>query len=143
MTHNNTVNREPLIRRSAYWMTMLLIIALLAPVYAADFQAGVKAGLEAFERGDFVSAVRQFHLLAEQGLAEAQYNLGVAYIEGKGVPKNDVKAYAWLNVAAAQDYTSAVEARDIVAQRVTSEARDRAQRLAQEYWEAYVLPFRD
>ena len=65
------------------------------------------------------------------------------YANGRGAPRDNVQAYAWLNIAVAQGYTLAAEARDIVAQRMTSEARDQAQRLAQEYWDTYVLPFRD
>ena len=80
---------------------------------------------------------------AEQGLALAQASLGVMYAIGRGVPQDDVQAYAWLNVAAAQGDTPASKARDVVAQRMTPEARARAQRLAQQYWEAYVLPFRN
>ena len=34
-------------------------------------------------------------LLAEQGLASAQYNLGFMYANGEGVPENDVEAVRW------------------------------------------------
>ena len=65
------------------------------------------------------------------------------YATGRDVPQDDAQAYAWLNIAAAQGDTQAAEARDRAAQRMTHEARDRAQRLAREYWEAHVLPFRN
>ena len=35
---------------------------------------------------------------AEQGNAGAQVILGFMYALGKGVPKDDVQAYAWVNI---------------------------------------------
>ena len=65
------------------------------------------------------------------------------YANGEGVPQDDAQAYAWFSVAAAQGNTGAAEARDRVAGRLTPEAHNHAQKLAREYWEAYVAPFRD
>ena len=39
---------------------------------------------------------------AEQGLAGAQYNLGVMYANGEGMPENDIKAVRWFHKAAEQ-----------------------------------------
>ena len=47
---------------------------------------------------------------AEQGLEEAQYNLGKAYINGEGVEKNPSMAIAWWRKAAVQGYARAQEA---------------------------------
>jgi TPR repeat protein len=41
---------------------------------------------------------------ADQGDAEAQYNLGVMYDDGKGVPRNDAKAFEWYTKAAEQGH---------------------------------------
>ncbi len=90
-----------------------------------------------------VEAAKWLRKAAEQGDPEAQYNLGAMYANGRGVPKNDVEAYAWFSIAAAQGVTSAAEVRDITAERMTYEARNHAQRLAQQYWEKYVLPFQN
>ena len=45
--------------------------------------------------------------LAEQGVAAAQYNLGVMYDNGKGVPENDVEAVKWFRKAAEKGYAYA------------------------------------
>ena len=103
--------------------------------------AGFEAGRAAYNRGDCAAALRAWKPLAEQGDAQAQFNLEVMYYHGEGVPQDDVQAYAWLNIAAAQGDKKAAEPRDRVGQRMTQDAR--AQRLAQQYWEAYVLPFRN
>ena len=39
---------------------------------------------------------------AEEGDAEAQFNLGLMYFWGNGVPENYVLDYMWSNLAAAQ-----------------------------------------
>ena len=88
-------------------------------------------------------AVKWYRKAAEQGYAKAQAGLGAMYAYGRGVPQDNMEAYAWLNIAVAQGFAPATEGRDFVAQRMTYEARESVQRLAQQYWEAYVLPFRD
>ena len=40
--------------------------------------------------------------LAEQGIAAAQFNLGVMYDNGEGVPENDAEAVKWYRKAADQ-----------------------------------------
>ena len=45
---------------------------------------------------------------AKAGNARAQYNLGVAYKIGDGVPKDDKKALDWYQKAAAQNYPEAI-----------------------------------
>ena len=92
---------------------------------------------------DDAEAVKWLRKAAEQGHANAQFNLGAMYAKGRGILQDNVQAYAWLNIAAAQGLAPATEARDFVAQRMTYEDRESAQRLAQQYWEAYVLPFQD
>ncbi len=53
---------------------------------------------------DAVQAVRR---AAAQGLAQAQYNLGLMYAEGRGVQRDDVQAVAWYQKAAAQGLAQA------------------------------------
>ena len=90
---------------------------------------------------DDVEAVKWFRKAAEHGYDLAQHELGVMYAEGRGVPQNDVQAYAWFNVAAAQGFSTAREARNDVANRMLRGELARAQSLAQQYWEVYVLPY--
>ena len=89
-------------------------------------------------------AAKWYFEAASRGLAEAQTNLGTMYAEGAGVPKDDVEAYVWLRIAAAQGDTLAEKARDIVAARMTTtETCNQAERLAEQYWKDYVLPFQN
>ena len=54
-------------------------------------------------------AVKWFRLAADQGLAEAQYNLGVAYSTGNGVKLNKATAKAWYQKACANGYKPACD----------------------------------
>ena len=65
--------------------------------WSADYQKG----LDAANRGDFATALREWKPLAEQRNAVAQKNLSVMYAFGKGVPKDYVYAHMWGNLAAA------------------------------------------
>jgi curli production assembly/transport component CsgG len=67
----------------------------------------LQAGLRAAQAGDFLMARYHFQLLAAQGNAAAQYNLGVMYANGLGVPQSDAMARDWLAKAAAQNYPQA------------------------------------
>ena len=51
---------------------------------------------------DDAEAVRWFRLAAEQGDANAQFNLGLRHADGRGVPQDDVEAVRWYRLAADQ-----------------------------------------
>ena len=92
---------------------------------------------------DAIEAARWFRLAAEQGHAEAQTFLGLIYAEGQGIPQDIAQAHAWLNIAAAQGDETAKEEKEVIAQSMTRQELARAQKLTREYWDAYVLPFRN
>lgn len=56
---------------------------------------------------DALPSADELETAAEKGLAEAQYQLGLAYSFGKGVTPNNGKALAWLNRAAQQNHQGA------------------------------------
>ena len=90
---------------------------------------------------DYAEAVEWYRKAAERGYAAAQSRMGGMYALGEGVPQDAVQAYAWFNIAAAQGFQPAKGAREAMAKSMTREEISRAQQLAREYWEAYVLPF--
>ena len=49
---------------------------------------------------DYTMARQWYEKAAEQGNAEAQFNLGTLYRFGAGGPKNNVRAYMWFTLAA-------------------------------------------
>jgi TPR repeat protein len=57
---------------------------------------------KAYVRGDYDKALTDLEFLANGGEARAQYDLGVMYDRGDGVPQSDAKAMHWYERAAAQ-----------------------------------------
>ncbi len=95
-----------------------------------DFEVGV----EAWGRGDYETALREFRLLAEQGHAQAQVNLGIIYSQGRGVPKDSVQAYRWYTLAAGQGDDLAGKFKAHLEKSMTLDQLAEAQRLAR-VWE--------
>lgn len=60
-----------------------------------------------------------YHKAALQGVPEAMYALGLNHLNGVGVPKNPVEAYAWFDIAASQNNFTAINARESLATRMT------------------------
>ena len=79
-------------------LLFIVPILLWSSVAAADFRAGV----EAYKRGDYATAYKEWLPLAEQGNARAQSMLGFMYDTGKGVPEDDAAAVKWYRKAAEQ-----------------------------------------
>lgn len=55
----------------------------------------LKLGTKAYRAGKIQEAIDRWTLAAEAGQAVAQWRLGNAFAEGKGVPKDDKKAFHW------------------------------------------------
>ncbi len=80
---------------------LAIMLAAAVPADAEPFEDGVAAA----ERGDYETALRIWRPLAEQGDAEAQYNLGFSYANGESVPQDFVQAHLWLSLAASAGLT--------------------------------------
>ena len=81
----------------------LLLLATLYILGTGSFAAAnpFDDASAAYERGDYVQAVKLFRQLAEQGHQWAQRRLGSMYAEGKGVPQDYQEALKWYRLAAA------------------------------------------
>ena len=64
-------------------------------------------GVTADKTGNYSESVKWYRKDAEQGVAEAQFNLGVCYYEGNGVSRNYLEAVKWYRKAGEQDYAKA------------------------------------
>src|ERR1700719_3544833 len=84
--------------RSLIWLIFLALSAL-----AADFTVG----LSAYQKGDYVTAANEWRPLAEKGDAPSQFNLGLLYVDGHGVPQDFGQGMNWFERSAKQDYVKA------------------------------------
>ena len=78
-------------------------------------------------------ASKWYRLSAEQGLAEAQYNLGLMYHEGQGVLQDYVSAHMWWNLSGSQGITNAVTNRTIVEEEMSKQQIEKAQEMARNW----------
>ena len=74
---------------------------------SAPAAADVKAGVDAWGRGDYQTAISEWRGPADKGDADAQFNLGQAYKLGRGVPQDLVQAEKWYKQAADQGHLQA------------------------------------
>lgn len=79
-------------------ITFLMTIAFI--LMSSSSYADNAKGEEAYENGNYQLAFEEFTKAAEQGDADAQYNLGVMYEHGHGVDQSDLKAGEWYQRAA-------------------------------------------
>lgn len=85
------------------------VMAALALVFAVPGHADVKDGVDAWSRGDYAAAVRQWQGPANAGDADAQFNLAQAYKLGRGVNQDLTKAEQLFVKAAAQGHLQAAD----------------------------------
>jgi TPR repeat protein len=107
-----------------------LMLAALVPGSACAVAGPWEDGMAAYNRGDYVPAIRLFRALAEGGNAKAQGKLGEMYRRGKGVARNSLRAFVWLTrAAAAGDVDAKSELREM-SQSMTAEELARARAMA-------------
>jgi hypothetical protein len=63
--------------------------------------------LDAYDRHDYATALREWQPIAERGDPNAEYNLGMLYARGEGLPKDPQKAADWYRKAAEQGVAAA------------------------------------
>ena len=99
-------------------------------------QAGFEDGKVAYARGDYGAAFREWLPIAAAGDARAQQVVGLMYSIGEGVRQDDIQAYMWIDLAAA-NYSSptnrnrAARFRQRIAERLSPEQLRRARHMAQ------------
>ena len=75
------------------------ITALFLLLSVSMVNAGYAEGKRAYDNKDYSTALTELKPLAEQGDADAQYNLGAMYANGHGVKKNTVLAIQYYRMA--------------------------------------------
>ena len=76
--------------------------ALLLLSSIEGWSADLTKGMDAAQRGDYATALREWKPLAEQGNTRARFYLGVMYDKGRGVPQDYKTAVKWFRLAAEQ-----------------------------------------
>ena len=85
--------------------TFLAVLPLI--LSSISWSADAAKGQEAYNSGDYETALTEWQPLAEEGHADAQFGLGLLYANGFGVPLNDDQALKWYRLAADQGHAQA------------------------------------
>lgn len=83
-------------RNTLFIATIICLCSFCWSTAYADFEAGG----EAYKRGDYETAAREFLPLAKNGDHRAMYALGSMYSVGRGVPQDLQQAFKWFSEAA-------------------------------------------
>ena len=102
--HFGFVEKDTFLRSMMRHCAKLVRASLMLVAIGGAATAGPLAdAVVAYQRGDYATALRLWHPLAEQGDTDAQFHLGVMFESGQGVLRNDAEAIKWYRKAAEQD----------------------------------------
>lgn len=99
---------------------------------AGDYEAAYGVGMAWQIMGRPARAVPWYEQAARAGSADAQVLLGTIYARGTGVPRDLVRAYAWLRLAVVQKHPNAALLLDDVAGLMTPEQIEAGRRMSAE-----------
>ncbi|MCE5233790.1 MAG: sel1 repeat family protein [Mizugakiibacter sp.] len=107
-------------------------------------QFGQFAGVRHFAAHDYAGALQYFRLGAYYADKLSQLSLGLMYLNGQGVDKDPVAAYAWIAVSAERGYPQFLATRDRLWSELTptqrGQAKDAAYRLCETYGDTVAKP---
>jgi TPR repeat protein len=92
------------------FIRLICLVALCSISFAQAVRADSETASEAYNKGDYATALEEWQALADKGNAPAQYALGLMYKKGLGVRQDYNEAVPWFWKAAEQGYSSAQSA---------------------------------
>ena len=98
---------------------------------------GMTVGMRRYAHKDYEGALKYFEIGAYYADKLSQLSTGLMYMNGEGVKKDLVTAYAWLDLAAERDYPDFVATRDGVKAQLTPEQLAQAMELRKKLGERY------
>jgi uncharacterized protein len=88
-------------------MKYLVFAVVLIWAMAALAEAGYQEATDAFNKGDSLTALKEFQSLADDNDASGQYGLGIMHDLGEGVPQSAEQAAKWYQLSAEQGHADA------------------------------------
>jgi len=101
-------------------------------------------GMHAYVAGDYASAMHDFLQSARYADKLSQLSIGLMYLNGQGVAKDPVAAFAWTAIAAERQYPQFLATRDRIWSQLDASQRERAKAMVAtlytEYGDASAKP---
>ena len=98
---------------------------------------GEFAGMRHYSRHEYKQALKFFEIGALYADKLSQLSLGLMYMNGEGVAKDPVTAYAWMDIAAERGYPDFIATRDTLKATLTPEQLAQAMELRAKLAEKY------
>jgi len=93
--------------------------------------------VHAFRKNDFAFAIQMYEVAASWAFKPAEYNLGVMYSRGQGVPVDMARGMAWMALAAERNEKRYVDAREVIYAELTKEQFEQANGIWRELKKTY------
>jgi uncharacterized protein len=107
-------------------------------------QYGEFMGIKRYAAGDYAGAMKYFLVGAHFADKPSQLCIGLLYLNGEGVQKDPVTAYAWIALAAERNFPQFVASREQVWAKLDAGQRDQAKALSEkllaDYGDAVAKP---
>ncbi|HZX72749.1 MAG TPA: sel1 repeat family protein [Rhodanobacter sp.] len=101
---------------------------------------GEFTGMQRFAAGDFKGAMKYFLIGARYADKLSQLSIGLMYLNGQGVSKDPVAAFAWIAIAAERKYPQFLATRDMVWAQLDAQQRTQAKALLEKLYPEYGDP---
>ncbi|HET6433982.1 sel1 repeat family protein [Dyella sp.] len=98
----------------------------VASTWGHPDQFGQYRGMIAYARGDYDAAMRLFLIGARYADKPSQLSIGLLYLNGQGVPRDPVQAWAWVALSAERGYSRFAATRDQIGKELDTNQRVRA-----------------
>ncbi|HEX7813619.1 sel1 repeat family protein [Dyella sp.] len=97
-------------------------------------------GMQKFARGDYAGAMQDFKYGARFGDKLSQLSIGLMYLNGQGVEKDPVTAFAWVAISAERQYPQFLATRDRIWSGLDDQQREKAKILVEQLYADYGDP---
>lgn len=113
------------------------MFALLLCIVVTTWSSGLSAAtydsaINAYERRDYNTAIREFKELSRNNDPYAQYMLGKMYATGEGVRRDYVTAFKWLHLSEMNGVDAATQIKRDIGRKMSNQQKSKAKRLAEE-----------
>lgn len=107
------------------------------PTYGHPDLEGEFAGMQYYAAGNYQKAMKSFLEGARFADKLSQMSIGLMYLNGEGVEKNPVTAFAWIAIAAERKYPKFLATRDAVWAMLDATQRGQAKALVEQLYPEY------
>ena len=101
---------------------------------------GEFTGMQRYAAGNFKAAMKYFLIGARFADKLSQLSIGLMYLNGQGVKKDPVAAFAWVAIAAERKYPQFLATRDAIWAQLDASQREQAKALLEQLYPEYGDP---